>query len=97
MKKTKLYKSSLFLLGLLFLVNFGFCLMPLTVSAQISNEPKEIIPEILQEDINFSELLSISTEARQKLSKIKPANIGQAGRISGVSPSDVNILSLIHI
>lgn len=46
----------------------------------------------IPEDINFNELLSISTEARQKLSKIKPANIGQAGRISGVSPSDINIL-----
>lgn len=43
-------------------------------------------------DINFSELVSISTEGRQKLSRIKPANIGQAGRISGVSPSDINIL-----
>lgn len=43
-------------------------------------------------DIDYTELLSISTEGRQKLSKIKPANIGQAGRISGVSPSDINIL-----
>lgn len=43
-------------------------------------------------DLNFNELVSISTEGRQKLSRIKPANIGQAGRISGVSPSDVNIL-----
>jgi len=43
-------------------------------------------------DINYEELLSISTEARQKLTKIMPANIGQAGRISGVSPSDINIL-----
>lgn len=43
-------------------------------------------------DLNYSELVSISTEGRQKLIKIKPANIGQAGRISGVSPSDVNIL-----
>lgn len=46
----------------------------------------------IPEDVNYSELVSISTEGRQKLSKIKPANIGQAGRISGVSPSDVNIL-----
>jgi tRNA uridine 5-carboxymethylaminomethyl modification enzyme len=46
----------------------------------------------LPEDINYGELVSISTEARQKLSKIKPVNIGQAGRISGVSPSDINIL-----
>jgi len=46
----------------------------------------------IPDDINFNELVSISTEGRQKLSKIKPVNIGQAGRISGVSPSDINIL-----
>ncbi len=44
------------------------------------------------EDIDYSELLSISTEGRQKLARIKPVNIGQAGRISGVSPSDISIL-----
>jgi tRNA uridine 5-carboxymethylaminomethyl modification enzyme len=43
-------------------------------------------------DIDYSELVSISTEGRQKLARIKPANIGHAGRISGVSPSDINIL-----
>ena len=43
-------------------------------------------------DIKFDELVSISTEGRQKLKRIKPENIGQAGRISGVSPSDINIL-----
>jgi len=46
----------------------------------------------IPEDIVYSELVSISTEGRQKLNKIRPTNIGQAGRISGVSPSDVNIL-----
>jgi tRNA uridine 5-carboxymethylaminomethyl modification enzyme len=46
----------------------------------------------IPDDINYSELVSISTEGRQKLNRIKPVNIGQAGRISGVSPSDVNIL-----
>ena len=46
----------------------------------------------LPDDINYSELLSLSTEARQKLNRIKPVNIGQAGRISGVSPNDVSIL-----
>jgi tRNA uridine 5-carboxymethylaminomethyl modification enzyme len=46
----------------------------------------------IPEDIFYDELVSISTEGRQKLNKIRPANIGQAGRISGVSPSDVNIL-----
>jgi len=46
----------------------------------------------LKEEINYLEMLSISTEGRQKLSKIKPETIGQASRISGVSPSDVNVL-----
>jgi tRNA uridine 5-carboxymethylaminomethyl modification enzyme len=46
----------------------------------------------IPEDINYSELVSISTEGRQKLNRIKPSNIGQAGRISGVSPSDISIL-----
>jgi tRNA uridine 5-carboxymethylaminomethyl modification enzyme len=48
----------------------------------------------LPEDINYNELVSISTEGRQKLSTIRPLSIGQAGRISGVSPSDINILLL---
>jgi tRNA uridine 5-carboxymethylaminomethyl modification enzyme len=46
----------------------------------------------IPDDIVYSELMSISTEARQKLEKIKPDNIGHASRISGVSPSDINIL-----
>lgn len=46
----------------------------------------------IPDDIDFNELLSISIEGRQKLSRIKPKTIGQAGRISGVSPSDINIL-----
>ncbi len=43
-------------------------------------------------DINYEELASISTEGRQKLSAIRPATIGQASRISGVSTSDISIL-----
>jgi tRNA uridine 5-carboxymethylaminomethyl modification enzyme len=46
----------------------------------------------IPDDIEYGELVSISTEGRQKLEKIRPVNIGQAGRISGVSPSDINIL-----
>jgi len=46
----------------------------------------------IPDDIEYSELFSISTEGRQKLSRIRPETIGQAGRISGVSPSDINIL-----
>lgn len=43
-------------------------------------------------DIKYEKILSISTEGRQKLEKIRPKTIGQASRISGVSPSDVNVL-----
>ena len=46
----------------------------------------------LKEDFNYSALTSLSMEARQKLSKIKPRTLGQASRISGISPSDVSIL-----
>jgi tRNA uridine 5-carboxymethylaminomethyl modification enzyme len=48
----------------------------------------------IPKNINYDELSSISTEGRQKLKRIKPKTIGQAGRISGVSPSDINILLL---
>jgi tRNA uridine 5-carboxymethylaminomethyl modification enzyme len=48
----------------------------------------------IPEDLYYNELLSISTEGRQKLARVKPETIGQAGRISGVSPSDINILLL---
>lgn len=43
-------------------------------------------------DFNFNKIESLSTESRQKLSKIKPKTIGQASRIPGVSPSDINVL-----
>lgn len=50
----------------------------------------------LNGEINYDQFKSISTEARQKLNRIKPKTIGQASRISGVSPNDINIL-LLHL
>ncbi len=46
--------------------------------------------------IDYDSLSSISTEARQKLNRIKPVTIGQASRISGVSPADISVL-LVHM
>ena len=50
----------------------------------------------LHDSFDYGNLVSLSTEARQKLSRIKPRTVGQASRISGVSPSDISVL-LVHL
>ncbi len=50
----------------------------------------------LSPEFDYMKLTSMSIEARQKLTKIRPSTVGQASRISGVNPSDISIL-LIHI
>ena len=59
-----------------------------TEVAKVKNLEDKIIPEW----INFATVPSLRLEARQKLAKIRPRTIGQAGRISGVSPADISIL-----
>ncbi len=49
----------------------------------------------IKDKFDYSTILSLSTEARQKLAKINPETIGQASRISGISPSDINILLVL--
>lgn len=53
---------------------------------------KSMEKKVLPEDINYNEIKNLRLEARQKLEDIRPKNLGQASRISGVSPSDINVL-----
>lgn len=46
----------------------------------------------IPEDFDFTKISSLSSEAKQKLTKVQPKTIAQAGRISGVSPADINVL-----
>lgn len=48
----------------------------------------------LKDNFDYHSLQSLSYEAREKLSKIRPANLGQASRISGISPSDISVLAV---
>lgn len=49
----------------------------------------------IPEHLNFADVASLSTEARQKLERIRPKTIGQASRIPGISPHDVNVLLVL--
>ena len=53
---------------------------------------KKLETKILKEDIDYEKIKGISLEGRQKLNKFKPHSIGQASRISGVSPADISVL-----
>lgn len=57
---------------------------------------KKLEVKLLPDDLDYETLSGISLEARQKLNKFKPRSIGQASRISGVSPADISVL-LIYL
>ncbi len=63
---------------------------------EIVNRMKKMEDREINPDFDYSLLTSLSIEARQKLSKVKPRTLGQASRISGVSPSDITVL-MVHI
>ncbi len=53
---------------------------------------KKLESKLIPEDINYDEIQSLRIEAKQKLNEMRPSSIGQASRISGVSPADVSVL-----
>ena len=57
---------------------------------------KKLEEKFLPQDINYEEIKGLRIEARQKLNKIRPNSVGQASRISGVSPADISVL-LIYL
>ena len=57
---------------------------------------KKLEQKLLPEEIDYSKIKGLRLEARQKLNKIKPSSVGQASRISGVSPADISVL-LIYL
>lgn len=57
---------------------------------------KKLETKLLPEDIDYEKINGLSLESRQKLNKFKPHSIGQASRISGVSPADISVL-LIYL
>jgi tRNA uridine 5-carboxymethylaminomethyl modification enzyme len=63
---------------------------------EIVNKMQKMEDKDINPNFDYSQLNSLSKEAREKLLKIKPRTLGQASRISGVSPSDISVL-MVHI
>ncbi|WP_316810535.1 tRNA uridine-5-carboxymethylaminomethyl(34) synthesis enzyme MnmG [Pedobacter heparinus] len=63
---------------------------------EIVNKMQKMEDKDINPNFDYSQLVSLSKEAREKLLKIKPRTLGQASRISGVSPSDISVL-MVHI
>ena len=66
----------------------GYILRQLRQVEQYKKMEKKVIPE----DLNYDDVPSLRIEARQKLKLFRPVSVGQASRISGVSPADVSVL-----
>lgn len=63
---------------------------------EIVNKMKRMEDQEINPDFDYSTMVSLSKEAREKLRKIKPKTLGQASRISGVSPSDISVI-MVHL
>lgn len=66
----------------------------LTKERELVEKMSQLEELVIPEAFNYEKIMSLSTEARQKFNKIRPRTLGQASRISGVNPSDVQILMI---
>ena len=66
----------------------GYIKRQLIIIDQVRRLEKKLLPK----DTDYSLIEGLSLEAREKLNKVRPENIGQASRISGVSPADISVL-----
>ena len=66
----------------------GYIKRQLSQVEQFKKLEKHKIPE----DIDYNQIQNLRLEARQKLSALRPASVGQASRITGVSPADITVL-----
>ena len=68
----------------------GYIKRQLAEAERFRKYERRLIPD----DIDYEKIIGIRKEAAQKLSKIRPENIGRASRISGVSPADISVLMI---
>lgn len=59
---------------------------------EIAAKVKALEQEEIPESFNYEAIVALGTEAKQKLTKIRPRTIGQASRISGINPTDIQML-----
>ena len=55
---------------------------------------RRLAEKVIPASFNFSDLPQLRAEAREKLTKVRPTNLAQAGRISGITPADIALLSI---
>ena len=76
------------------LMQILICYIWLTPKKMVHVETTYMEKKQIPDDINYDDVANLRKEARQKLSNIRPTSLGQASRISGVSPADVSVLMI---